>query len=275
MKYSFFILVLLGLSCQTKTAEQNSTKDTTAVVVSPTSPTPVSTPVPVQESVPSTYEIGTTGDDFTVLLLPGTSIYSDSTDESNILMETKTLTPKQTHITSALASPAGADICNQYFWYTVSTGKGEGWVYGKNVLQAIERAPYSKLEIAGTPYDLYYLFDSGVGPSNKDGLTGCNQFYIPHLWHREKGTLLFIQDGNLSLPDKSFTTSYSGYGWLSFISSEGGSARIQSIEYTKSESSFHLFVNVGYQEGGSKFHMIVAEREGNLVLQAFDEVNED
>jgi hypothetical protein len=272
MKYIFIILVLLGLSCQTKTAEQNSTKDSTAVV---TSPTPVSSPAPVQEAVPSTYEIGTTGDDFTVLLLAGTPIYSDTTDDSNVLMETKTLTPKQTHITSTWASPAGINICDQYFWYTVATEKGEGWVYGKNVLQVGESAPYSKLEIAGTPYDLYYLVDSGVGPSNKDGLTGCNQFYIPYLWHREKGTLLFIQDNNVSLPDKSLTTSYSGYGWLSLISSEGGSAQIRSIEYNKSESNFHLFLNVGYQDGGSKFHMIVVEREGNMVLQSFNEINEE
>jgi len=274
MKKNYIFMALLAISCQSKTAEQKVTNDTTRVTDVPSSiETSVSTPVPAQPEVPSTYKISTQ-EDYTVFLLPGTRVFADTTEESNVLMELESLTPQITHGSSKTPDPASAPICNQYFWYNVSTEKGNGWVYGQNVLRGITSAPYSSIDIGDTPYTLFHVMDSGIGASNNEGLTGCNQYYIPYLWNKEKNTISFIKVGYLPLPDNSFTTSY-GFQWLSLISSEGGSAGIQSIDFNKSESIFTAFINVGYQEGGAKFNMTFQEREGDMVLLSFNEINED
>jgi hypothetical protein len=279
MKHLYVCCVLLlSVSCQTKPSEQNATVDTAQA---PPDQNLAQEVVPQQQSFiytyPATFKLTDETVSYSEFLQPGSVIFKDSTYESQEVLRIELLTPVRIISNSSTLQPQSGPICEQYFWYEVMLpDETVGWVYGAGLLKNLENQSLvgEKFILFGTEYTLYYLQDSGVGASNSDGLTGCNEYVIPYFFNERENTYHFIKVPNSTVKENNlFISTY--LNWLSFLSNEGGGITIQSIGYDEENDSVLLKLSVGYQDGGSAAKMYLLEGGGHFELLSFEETPED
>ena len=262
---------LLLLACQPKnSADQtvDSTATDTALVVPETDDTNLETAEPViEENMSST--LGMVGQE--VLVLPGVVVYLDSITEET-MGERAELEKVRVMAMTGLRYPQGDDLCNQYFRYDVLFAGDEdrGWVSGEDVLLINANDAYvGGLTFNGKSYQVFYAYDTGIGPSDSNGLTGCNSHSLPYLLDTKSNAIRFID-----FADNNGNGLIEAYrGWFSLISSEGGSARITALEADETEIRFNL--NISYQEGGETIIVHIAESEGALTVSSLQTVEEE
>lgn len=115
----------------------------------------------------------------------------------------------------------------------------------------------SSITITEEEYTLFFLTDAGIGPSDENGLTGCDSFIIPYFYNNYTKTVHFIQSAGMQ-SNNYFVLTY--LGWLSLSSSEGGESSISSIDV--SENTLALTLNVSYQDGGDTVQLDIYYSDG-------------
>jgi hypothetical protein len=278
MKYLYFLSLLLYASCQTKPSESKIQADSTEIAnVIAKKPTQevVRQDNPYIYSYPATFQLTDETVSYNSFLHPGSVIFKDSTYESEEVLRIELLTPVRIISTSSTMQPQGGNICEQYFWYQIMMDdETEGWIYGSGLLKELNNESLSgeRVSLNGTAYRLYYLKDSGVGASNSDGLTGCDEYIIPYFFNENKNTFHFIKIPDSTIRENTlFITNY--LNWLGFLSNEGGGIIIQSIEDDEKFNRIALKANVFYQDGGAYAKIYISEDgNGNIELISFEEV---
>ena len=117
-------------------------------------------------------------------------------------------------------------------------------------------------------YEINFAFSDGVGPSDSNGLTGCDETYVIffHLVNSDKNFLVKAQndafDENVTMMGKTED------GVLTFVaSSEGGECKITALnsEICEGEMSMILTTHQGYQEGEGTGRVCIHEANENLI----------
>lgn len=252
MKGKFIAVFAFLFSCQSVPSEK---KADSVDVAAPTEVLSATT------SVPSNYFLPAYKESLEAFLIPGASIYSDTTQAASLISQVKDLTEVSIDSQSSVRQP-GEDLCRQYYFYEVTLkGTGtKGWVSGTSVLQ-LANVPSTNssqvFTISGNEYQLYYLVDSGIGPSDENGLTGCNQYYIPFFFNEQNKTVRFIKSTTVT-SNNYFVSTY--LDWLCFISSDGGRVRVSQIEIEEG-NIINFSLSAEYQEGGAEAVMNVIETD--------------
>ena len=205
------------------------------------------------------------------------SVFSDSTEEAEELFQTENIEPVVINQQTTARYPLDGELCDLDFRYQIAFLNGhdiDGWVEGLEVILSEEEGdPY---EINGTQYKLMNGMDSGIGPDNEDGLTGCNRYVIPYLYNEQKKTASFFTfaEGVDFFPSDAFLEAYNGR-WMCFVSSDGGDAYIERLEVGE-DGKIVFYVSVSYQEGGGKFTMeAIEESDGKFVITCVSEVQSE
>lgn len=181
----------------------------------------------------------------------------------------------------------GASDCDKmgYHFYdirfTIDGKEWEGVIFGEDLFlsprayqvfrgQTPTVINPQSLSIHGTDYEFDVVLSDGIGPSNADGLTGCDDTYIPYFRDVKTGKINFIRvtdEGALQEGGDSHMRMRNGILELVW-GSEGGSCKIQSVEYGKcqGEETIVLELESGYQDGGASFTMCVTEADGQFNL---------
>jgi hypothetical protein len=281
MKNLCFFCALICLGCQPKASEQKIETDSIEVATTISETQTEQKVAQVEKSpiytYPATFRVNDSTNSFIYFLRPGSVIFKDSTFDSQEVLRIDQLTPVTVMASSSNLQPDGASICEQYFWYLVTMqDKTEGWIHGSGLLEDLTREPLTgeDFTLNGTTYTLYYFKDSGVGPSNSDGLTGCDEYVIPYFVNANQNTYHFIKvpDSTIDL-NNLFISNY--LNWVSFISNEGGGLQLQSIQYDEDTKSTLLKLSISYQDGGTAARMYILESGGNFELISFREAPED
>lgn len=269
---SLIVFLISLLACQSRTTSDQATDSlayNTVTISETNSSTPEASDV-YEENVSSS-SFNTIGRE--ILVLPGVEVYPDSTTLET-MGERAVLEKVRVMAVTNLRYPPGDDLCNQFFRYEVLFAGDEdrGWVSGKDVLMIHmdDNAYVGELEFRGKNYQVFYGYDDGIGPSDTNGLTGCNAYAVPYLQDTHDNTIRFIEfteTGNSSGLIEVFQ------GWLSLVSSEGGSAAISTVDSDDTEIRFN--VDIGYQEGGETVIIHITENEGTLTVSSLQTVAEE
>jgi len=256
MKNPALIFALLILSACKPTTSQELSADSTAV-----DSASAATPAELTQQDDIAVSSSPASADREVLTKKGTVVYGDSIISDDASMGERATMEKVTVIsTTGIRYPTEAELCNQFPMYQVRFAEDgtSGWVSGEDVLliYADDNAYAGDLEYRGKSYQVYYAYDAGIGPSDSNGLTGCDSHKIPYLRNSETDVTYFITNGIPVSPSamiQSFET------WLDLISSEGGDASIIAIQSVGDEILFSL--DISYQEGGERVIVHINQNE--------------
>ncbi len=125
----------------------------------------------------------------------------------------------------------------------------------------------TEVEFNGKKYTLNYLSDTGIGPSDENGLTGCSSYAIPYFYNSEEKTIHFIKTNTYQLEGAQglFLSPY--LNWLALESSEGGSVYVEGIE--TQESTIIMKLGASYQDGGANGDITLSFDAGTFSLLSF------
>src|SRR6185436_11251766 len=120
-----------------------------------------------------------------------------ASQESEVVKELTEFTPALQIQRTSAREPEDYGICSHYFWYEVKLNDGtKGWVYGASVeikSEANNASAGIEIEVNGKKYTLDFLEDTGIGPSDENGLTGCSSYSVPYFYNSEENTMHFIK----------------------------------------------------------------------------------
>jgi hypothetical protein len=265
MKHARLFIFIIFLSCQPKGTSESvmdSVETETSVNEASSYSSPTYTPPP---EIASTYQVSTL--DFDALLLPGTTVYRDSTDESEIVTELVRLVPVSVLDKSVLMHPTEGDLCNQFPWFKVRFSDGdEGWAYGSKFIHS-EQSETASFQLDNKDYDLYLGFDAGVGASNSEGLTGCNDYQVLYIQCPSDTTIHLIRYQSLTAGIQNLAESFDG--WFSVVQNEGGGAKISTVRLITTDSGtqlIRLYISISYQEGGAEGYIDLQKTDSDFTI---------
>lgn len=179
-----------------------------------------------------------------------------------------------------------------YYWYQVSNSSEEsGWLYGKYLRQYSDdyfetNEPQNPLKdafgksftINGSVWYLTGLFETSIGSSNEDGLTGCDSEFIL-AFSPDEGEAIFPVYADQEYFENADQMIYSdSYGQLAFVwSSEGGDANMKNM-YTDTYDGQEVLVLESehhYQEGGANSKLYIVKKAGRfeVINYAFERID--
>jgi hypothetical protein len=166
-----------------------------------------------------------------------------------------------------------------YHYFRVSAavdGKDtSGWVYGKYLYQVdndrqtnLSGGVFSTVTHQNSDYEINFAFSDGVGVSNSEGLTGCEDTYVIFFTspNNKKAQLVEVSETVLSSNAEMIQRSSDGLLIL-VASSEGGSCKVINFESSKCDEEPSLVVStqIGYQDG-SGTGLICINDDGNRLI---------
>ena len=273
MKPALLLVFIVFLSCQPKVASESvidSVETETSINEGSNNPSPTYPPPP---EIVSTYQVSTL--DFDALLLPGTTVYRDSTDESEIVTELVRLVPVSILDKSGWMYPTDGDLCDQFPWFKVRFSDGdEGWAYGSTFIHSAQSETAS-FQLDNKEYDLYLGFDAGVGASNSDGLTGCNDYQMLYIQCPADTTIHLMSYQSLAAGIQNLAESFGG--WLSLVQNEGGGAKISTIRLIPNSGTqlIRLYISISYQDGGAEGYIDLQKVDNDFTIYQSEMINAD
>lgn len=240
--------------------------DSSALVLSEVDQAPASD-YEAQTLPASTFRVSTLA--FDALVLPETTVYKDSTEEAETVTELSRLVPVSVLSESRLKHPQGGDLCSVFPWYQVRFSDGDtGWVYGeKLILAPADGRPTASFRLAGNDYLLYLGFDTGVGASTEEGLTGCNSYQVVYVTQPRDTLVHMLPHETLAHGMQSAGESF--FGWFSFINNEGVGSQISGVSAQTLDSGMDVVrvrFSLSYQEGGAEGYMDLARVGEDVVV---------
>jgi len=252
MKSFFFLFVAaLAIACQLKT----TTEVTSDSLAGETSEKPYNE----FSKNNSTYKVSKLK--FDALILPPAISYKDSIEIPYQQPDIITLTPVTLLQKTKATYPEGDDLCNQFPFLQVRLSSDSvGWVYGDQVM--IPEKNVASIDLEGIKYSLRMAKDSGIGTSTDEGSTGCNEYRLLYLVN-ERDSLI-----HLVTPYKNLTNLNSigniDLGWFSFVTNEGVSISITSVE--AGGNNVKLDLRLEYQEGSQQAAAYLRKESGDFIL---------
>jgi hypothetical protein len=168
-----------------------------------------------------------------------------------------------------------------FHWYKVRDHAGqESWIYGKYIFRFQEmRSEKGRvqggqtLSVNGQDYTFQIAVDVAYGPSDDDGLTGCDNMFIPFLYQKgNPAALLFhldtkkIVSDDLTWKAKKFDTGL----LLLLAGSEGGSDDLESVEVRAKEPVLELEITHYYQDGSSTGHLLARVAKDRIDVVGYE-----
>lgn len=267
MKYLILITAAFLLACQPKTNSEQK-NDSLAVESIPATSTSSNNFSPPVQAAPiiTTFQLPSPIDNYDIFIDAGTTLYSKASFESEAVKTITAFTPATELSETEKSEPEDGENCNRYLWYEVQLSDSTtGWVYGSSIeVRSTDDNGLSgrDVEINGKTYTLDYLADAGIGASDEDGLTGCQEYTIPYFYNAEEKTMHFIQASPWQFDsDKQlFITTY--LNWFAFESSEGGGVTFLSLKVE--ETTITIRLSASYQEGGANGELNIDFTEGKF-----------
>ena len=168
-----------------------------------------------------------------------------------------------------------------YHWYQVRDHEGkESWIYGKYIFRFKEmRSEKGRvnggqtLQVNGQDYIFQIAMDEAMGPGDEDGLTGCDNMYIPFLYQKgNQNALLFHLDTKKIVADdltwkaKKFDTGL----LLLLAASEGGNDDLESVQVRAKEPVLELELTHYYQDGSSAGHLLARVAKDRIDVVSYE-----
>jgi len=114
-------------------------------------------------------------------------------------------------------------------------------VFGDQVM--VPEQTVASIELEGINYSLRLANDTGIGTSTEEGSTGCNEYRLLYLVN-ERDSLIHLVTPFKNL-DHLSSVGNTALGWFSFVSNEGVSTSITSVE--GSGNTLKLNLHLEYQ----------------------------
>ncbi|MEM6726671.1 MAG: SH3 domain-containing protein [Bacteroidota bacterium] len=220
---------------------------------------------------------------------------SDSTTSSKVAGELNTGDPilviQETHNRTNVGQE---DYCHKrgYHWYQVATKeKIIGWVYGQFVFEMLTADEVSSglespenirpfmggwnMHLGENEYQIQFHKSKGIGPSDHEGLTGCDDIYYPVLIDRAKRKAIFFHVGAAEYEGLAPHLHMDDQNRLYFtLNSEGGNAALNDI-YLSDEAvgeTLHIESYIGLQDGGGIAYLsfLVGPQKARLHSFSYD-----
>lgn len=168
-----------------------------------------------------------------------------------------------------------------FHWYKVRDHEGkESWIYGKYIFRFQElRSEKGRVQggqtmtVNGQDYIFQIAVDAAQGPNDEEGLTGCDNMYIPFLYQKDSPTaLLFHLDTKKIVADdlnwkaKKFDTGL----LLLLAASEGGKDDLESVQVRPKEPVLELDITHYYQDGSSQGHLLARVAKDRIDVVGYE-----
>lgn len=160
-----------------------------------------------------------------------------------------------------------------YKWYRVENSDGvSAWMYGKYLFKKDQWDDYRHAKV-GAGLDYYgvsWTYGSAsslsYGPSDQDGLTGCDDLKIPFFYSEVDMDIkpIFVPDPTV-LDGPNHLAAVFDSKLLMFMSGEGGDSIVKSIEQT-SDGEIAMVLENGFQDGSNETTVYIESRGGKFVV---------
>lgn len=196
-------------------------------------------------------------------------------------------TDDRTHERMALPGAKGCDEYG-YYWYSLEGQKGQAsWVYGQFYFELLREdyessavddkdLPfYKSFSFNGKDYEFCTATDVGYGPSDSEGLTGCDYIFVSFFYDEEAEQAMLIHYDPEQFPDaEDLNRQSSGFGHDLMVltaGGEGGSDEIIRINNTTWEGTEALEIEMMhfYQDGSSEGKAYVTLEDGKWQVIAY------
>ncbi|MEZ4775373.1 MAG: SH3 domain-containing protein [Bacteroidia bacterium] len=176
-------------------------------------------------------------------------------------------------------SITAGDACDEfgYPWYEVDDLKGNrSFVFGKFIFQThpenIGPPWYTTVSMQRQTWGLGMAKDLSIGPSDEEGLTGCESLFIPYLYLGNEQEIYPIycsdktvaQNGNWASMDR-----FDSDMLFMIFSSDGTSTQLEKFMPLTSEKGFELQFNFQHQEGSERIAFHITEENGKFQLNSW------
>jgi hypothetical protein len=252
LSYCFFSFVLFGLCGCGKPAEQSGTTDSVAL--------PTETPAPIpQEAAPEQKAIAViTRTDAMVLSEP-------SLENAGVVSQ-----PKVGQLVTVIESGPDlvvetypiAESCDEYgyHYFKVSFEEEgqttEGWIHGRSLhlmspetTRDFQWVTYQQLQ-----FEINLAVSDGIGPSNQDGLTGCDETMVVVIRNIETDRTYLVEARDDVFAGYSGLLGTTREGYLKLVSaSEGGRTILNqwAVEECDGSPAVQLDLDESFQDGGA------------------------
>lgn len=168
-----------------------------------------------------------------------------------------------------------------YYWYKVQDSQGkESWIYGKYIFRFKQlRSDKGRvmggqeLTVNGKNYIFQVATDESIGPSDEEGLTGCDKFFIPFLYEPgAANAILFHIDTKKIVADdltwkaKKFDTSL----LLLLAESEGGMDQLEEVSVRPKEPVIEMTITHQYQDGSSEGNLLARVAKDRIDVVSYE-----
>ena len=297
MKSFLYLLgfVLLFYSCSSTSGNENTSSETANNSTESTEPMD---PSPVSEKTGMQPEPITLGEFNAVIVGSGVRSRDLPGTDGNVIRAFKfgelVKVIESTDERVALTSGTSCDEYGYYWHLVMDTDYKESWVFGKFVyyyglpdnldcesayfdINRNGEAPKfsSEWNLNGTDYSFLSAMSLSYGPSDEDGLTGCDIIYLPFL-HEAGNTSVkpfyFVDDigekSDLSWKNDEFDVN----ALMLIAGSEGGSDEINTLNSVTWEGKDGLEIEVEffYQDGSSEGKLIIIEEDDRFIVVSYE-----
>ena len=209
----------------------------------------------------------------------GTKLYAEATFESDVTQKFNTgeLVKIISQSKKRETENTGKQCDNYgYFWYKIKDSNNrEGWVFGKNLFKIFKKEDdeiFNKTyQFENKHYYFTYASDLSYGASDKDGLTGCDMYYLPFFYDEEgkKLMLLHYSKDKFDPGELDWSSALFDEGLLFLLlDSDGGSDRIIGVNPTTYEGGMpciEVKIENRGQDGSSTYSLFF--EAGNSVFE--------
>lgn len=162
----------------------------------------------------------------------------------------------KTEKTFSLLNKSQNEICDQYPFVQIKLNNKAVWIWGAYVFKISEEALPN---IASADYELVLCHNFGVGASNSDGLTGCDDF-SPLLLKKTETEAYKLLEMNMGHDiEENF---HDNFPYYNLISDEGTGESISHCESTPKGLEVHI--EVSHQASGAEYDLSISHLEAPM-----------
>lgn len=175
-----------------------------------------------------------------------------------------------------LGSVSGACDDYGYFWYQVEDfDNNKAWGYGQFLFEIKWEPDATPYSINGTTYYLGSAVAMSYGPSDSDGLTGCDDLELMFFYNKNSKTAYPIHTNN-KLNNEGANHFVSGFdsNLLLRMSGEGGGSDLEKIKQLDN-GDIKLSFNNGYQEGSNESELLIGFENDKFVIKNHSDTSRD
>ena len=156
------------------------------------------------------------------------------------------------------------DPCKEFPWVKFRSEQGEGWLYGKFIYEVqtdharIHRKLPNYVKVNDTRFFFVLGKNFGIGASDAEGLTGCDDFFLVGLIKEEAEAVRLVEI--------SGKKDYADSPWWRLVTDDGMSEEMSELSIVENGHKTIVGVTAYFQEGHATYDVVVSMNDHNQIV---------